>query len=88
MIDLQIASPIPMPPGLVVKKASKMWPLLLGSTPPPPSLHCHADACWVRGRANDELAQVPRDTLHRLGAVGQEIHEHLLQLDAVAGYCR
>jgi hypothetical protein len=34
-IDRQIASPIPIPVGLVVKNASKIWPLSLESTPAP-----------------------------------------------------
>src|SRR5579862_1665083 len=68
-MERQIGSPIPMPAGLVVKKASKMWEAFLGSSPAPVSCTTTStlpDSCICdrisnrRGRpATEVIASMP-----------------------------
>jgi len=59
-ISLQISqpSPVPFPSGLVVKNASKMWPLHLGRHPGAGVADAQLDSLSVRARPDFQAAAV------------------------------
>ena len=76
-MDRQIDSPMPIPPGLVVKKDWKMRSAVWGSTPGPKIAHRHEDVLGLLLAGGDQ--QLSWLTIvHRLDGVDGKIEDHLL----------
>ena len=84
MIERQIDSPIPMPLGLVVKKALKrrLDVLRLDADAGVLNLDQHL-LVLVPARSDHQLAGTVGDGRHGLHPVHHQIDDHLLQLDPI-----
>lgn len=84
MIERQIDSPMPIPLGLVVKKALKSCVALLRVDANARVLDRDKHlATVVQLRPDQQLAPLAGDRRHCLHAVDEQLDDHLLQLDAI-----
>ena len=80
-------NPRPIPSFLVVKKGSNRSFSSSGLTPRPESVTETRRVCGVfSGRLQDDFPGAVGHLLDRLNTVDHQIENHLLQLNAVAGY--
>ena len=85
MIERLIDSPIPMPLGLVVKKALNSFSAVSRVNPDAGVQHRHVHlAGFVLLRSNEDLTGPVRDWRHSFNTVHQKVDNHLLQLDPIA----
>ena len=84
-IERQIDNPMPRPLGLVVKNALKSCFEFFRIDADTGILDRHEHLVGiVELRSDEEFARASGDSGHGLGAVDDEIDDHLLQLDAIA----
>ena len=84
MIERQIESPMPMPLGFVVKKASNKRSMISGAIPGPESSTAISTAAGpVALRSHAQHPRFVRARAHRLNGVHDQIQDDLLQLDPV-----
>ena len=88
MIERLIASPMPSPSGLVLKKGSKTLGHLLRADSLSPVADENLDRLFVvapRADAKNPLVVKGR-FLHRLPAVPRQVHDDLLDLDRIGNH--